>query len=281
MAKRNSQLTELLVVAQDDYLTIVDTSAGQSKRVSVKNLTGLPDVGWTGTGEAWTFLSWDSSTRTGVVTVPSDATTKYTKGMRVRISQSTGGTKYAIIHSISSTTLTLFFMSGQTLNNEAISTPVYSPLFAPYGFDAKPSNWQLEIVDSSARQGNTPTKAAWYKPSGATTALNIGIGEWLVEYYVPNRVHAAATSTWCTTQATLSTTTNSETNSEFTSTASSDQASSGTITLMVSFWKRRRLTLAAKTTFNLLSWSDVQGTMGSTNGPGANAMVRATSAYIN
>ena len=138
MAKRNSQLTELLIVAQDDYLTIVDTSAGQSKRVSVKTLTGAPDVGWTATGEAWTFSSFNTTTRVGVITVPSNATTKYSAGMWVRIAQTTGGTKYGVITAVTTTTLSVNFFTTQTLNNEAINTPVYSPLYQPYGAPSLP-----------------------------------------------------------------------------------------------------------------------------------------------
>lgn len=134
MAKRNSQLTELLVVAQDDYLTIVDTSAGQSKRVSVKNLTGLPDTGWTATGESWSFSSFNSATRIGVITVPSDATTKYTVGMKARFAQSTGGTKYGFIVAVTTTTLSVFFSQGITFNNEAITSPVYSVQYMPIGY---------------------------------------------------------------------------------------------------------------------------------------------------
>lgn len=138
MAKRNSQLTELLIVAQDDYLTIVDTSAGQSKRVSVKNLTGAPDFTWTATGESWSFSSFNSTTRVGVITVPSDATTKYSPGMWIRIAQATGGTKYGMINAVTTTTLTVNFFSLYTLNNEAITSPVYSSLGQPYGAPALP-----------------------------------------------------------------------------------------------------------------------------------------------
>ena len=138
MAKRNSQLTELIIVAQDDYLTIVDTSAGQSKRISVKNLTGAPDFTWTATGEAWTFSSFNSTTRIGVITVPSDATQKYAKGMWIRIAQSTGGTKWAKITAVTSTTISANFFYNQTLNNEAITTPVYSSLAQPVGAPGLP-----------------------------------------------------------------------------------------------------------------------------------------------
>ena len=160
MAKRNSQLTELLVVAQDDYLTIVDTSAGQSKRVSVKNLTGAPDVGWTATGEAWSFSSYSSTSNVGVVTVPTDATTKYSVGMFVRFSQSTGGTKYGRIIAVTSTTLSIWFGVGvYTLNNEAISTPVYSPL-------AHPGGLPITIAEGQPYAFSIYRSAAWTVGNG-------------------------------------------------------------------------------------------------------------------
>lgn len=162
MAKRNSQLTELLIVAQDDYLTIVDTSAGQSKRVSVKNLTGAPDVGWTATGESWSFSSYSSTTQIGVVTVPTDATTKYSIGMWIRISQATGGTKYGRILSLTATTLSIWFAS-YTLNNEAISSPVYSPLAHPFGLpitiaEGQPYRFNAYKSSNQAITINTLTK---------------------------------------------------------------------------------------------------------------------------
>lgn len=282
MSKRISQLTQLTAaqLAQDDKIPIVDTSAGQTKYITTKDLTGLPDTGWIATGETWAYSSWDSATRIGVITVPSDATTKYTLGMRIRISQTTGGTKYGIIHAITSTTLTVFFMSGQTFTNETVTSPVYSPLYAPYGFDADPANWQLEVIDTTLRQGNTPTKSVWYLPSGSLCTLAIGIGKWWVEYYAANRVHSTASSSWASAVVTLSTTTNSETDTNFTSTSGIDQASAGVLTLTCPHWRRRKLTLAAKTTYNLLAMSDCQGTMGGTNGFNSGARITATSAYI-
>lgn len=175
MAKRNSQLTELLIVAQDDYLTIVDTSAGQSKRVSVKNLTGLPDVGWTATGESWTFSSWDSARRIGVITVPTDATTKYSLGNRIRIAQSTGGTKYGIIHYITATALHVFFPVGTTLNNEAINSPVYSPLYSPVGFNPSASLWSLESTLTVDTNLNSPVANTWYNLGSHSLAVGAGV----------------------------------------------------------------------------------------------------------
>lgn len=173
MGKRNSQLQELTVVAQNDYLTIVDTSAGQSKRVSVKTLVGNVDLGWVATGESWTFSSWSSATRIGIVTVPSDATTKYTPGMRVRFSQTTGGTKYAVITNVTATTLALFFPTGTTFVNETVTSPVYSSIKVPFGFNADHSIWKLSLTVS----GQASVGAGGYvNPSGA--GLTVPIGAW-------------------------------------------------------------------------------------------------------
>lgn len=211
MGKRNSQLTELTVVATNDYLTIVDTSAGQSKRVSVQTLVGNVDLGWVATGESWTYSSWSSTTRTGVVTVPSDATTKYTPGMRVRFSQTTGGTKYAIITAVTTTTLTLFFPSGTTFNNETVTSPVYSSIKAPYGFNLSPTVWALATSSVLNSSQGSPTDAVWYNLG--TISLAVPVGAWELSYQA-----SAALITGSTTaqraKVTLSTTNNGETDSE-------------------------------------------------------------------
>lgn len=135
MAKRISQLTALVSpnIAQDDKIPIVDTSAGQTKYVTVKDLVSIPDYGWSAAGETWTYSAWDSTNRLATITVPTDATTKYSVGMYVRFSQSTGGVKYGRITSVAATTLIVYVGSAYTLNNEAISGSVYSSGNQPYG----------------------------------------------------------------------------------------------------------------------------------------------------
>lgn len=156
MAKRISQLTALTAanIATNDLIAIVDVSAGVTKKTTVAELVGIPDVAnWVATGETWTYSSYSSGTRLGVITVPTDATTKYSIGMRVRISQSTGGTKYGTIVGVTATTLTVWFAS-YTLNNETISSPVYSPMFAPFGFPVTPytdANGWSQTVENGKR----------------------------------------------------------------------------------------------------------------------------------
>jgi hypothetical protein len=120
-------------VANDDVLIIDDTSAGETKKIAISELLGLPSVGWTATGETWTFSSFNTTSRIGVINVPSNATLKYMAGNWVRFVQSTGGTKWGRILSVTSTTITVWFTSAYTFNNEALTTPVYSQLATPVG----------------------------------------------------------------------------------------------------------------------------------------------------
>jgi len=134
MAKKISQLGQLLrtAIASGDKIPILDESAGQTKYVTVGDLVGIPDIGWTAAGEAWAYNAWDSTLKRGTLTVPTDATTKYSPGMYVKFTQSTGGTKFGRIISVTSTTMVIY-LGSQTLNNEAITLPFYSGESQPIG----------------------------------------------------------------------------------------------------------------------------------------------------
>jgi hypothetical protein len=119
-------------ISQDDEVIIEDVSAGITKRTTVGDLVGLPDIGWIAAGETWLFSSFNSTTKIGVITVPSNATLKYAVNNLVRFTQATGGTKFGKILAVTSTSITVW-MPGLTLNNEAITAPMYSPLATPLG----------------------------------------------------------------------------------------------------------------------------------------------------
>lgn len=124
---RISALTELTSLASDDYLVVLDSSANIAKKITIANAFGIPDLGWTASGESWTYATATT------ITVPTDATTKYDEGMIVRFSQSTGGTKYAVITNVAATVLTLRMLGGATLANEAITSTYYSTVASPIG----------------------------------------------------------------------------------------------------------------------------------------------------
>ena len=207
---RISALTELTSLASDDYLVVLDSSANIAKKITVANAFGITDFGWTATGESWTYASWTSATRIGTITVPTDATVKYTAGMRIKITQSTGGTKYGIITKVAATLLTVFFPSGTTFNNEAITSPQYSIAKVPLGFNADPLLWELSSTLGTTTTQNSPTNGTWYNLG--SHSLDVGIGAWLIGYQASYQTTHATTAN--ETYVTLSTANNSSTDSD-------------------------------------------------------------------
>lgn len=277
---RISALTELTSLASNDYIIVLDSSANIAKKITVANAFGVPEATWTAAGETWTYSAWSSSTRIGVITVPTDATTKYQAGNRIKISQTTGGTKYGIIHLVTATALHVFFPSGTTLNNETISTPMYSALDTPKGFDKNESLWRIEVVPV-ANTGNTPAKNTWYRPS-TTGVITYGAGLWLLDYRASVRV-AGSGSSWASQNTTLSTTTGSETISESTVYSGGDQSTSGVLTYSNAHSAKgivRSVAAGSTETLNLLHKLDVQGTVMSSCGLNSSSRLVATSAYL-
>jgi len=212
-----------------------------------KLIFNTPFDGWIATNETWTFSSWDASVYTGVITVPSNATTKYSPGMRIKITQSTGGTKYGIITAVSSTSLTVFFGTDYTLNNEAISNPYYSPHKAPLGFPLNPNKWQIELKPSNAHTSN-PTQNTWY--NAASISIPIGVWRITIKAFPFNsyRTNTGRVST----NITLSTANNSESDSDFTSKSLGSFAANGSEEYIVSIlFAEKTLALSTKTTYYL------------------------------
>lgn len=82
--------------------------------------------GWIPVTDSWTYASATT------VTVPSDATAKYSVGDKIKFSQS--GTKYFYITAVAATTLTLNGGTDYTVANAAISSIYYSKASTPLNF---------------------------------------------------------------------------------------------------------------------------------------------------
>lgn len=175
---RISTMIEATSISQDDYFIVLDSSANIAKKITVANAFGIPDLGFIPTGESWTFVSFDTDTRIGVVTVPNDATTKYANGMRVAFSQTTGGDKMGIIVKVEATTITMFMHNDTDLENEVLSSVAYSSEYAPNGFDVTLEKWSLEWDAPGAEDETTGLTA--YQQLG-TSELAIGIGSYRLE----------------------------------------------------------------------------------------------------
>ena len=170
------------------------------------------DTGWVSVPDTWSYSSWSSSTRTGVITVPSDATLKYTAGMRVRIEQATGGVKYGIITRVTSTSLSVFFPLGTTFTNQTISSPHFSMWKVPFGFNADPTLWELEIVDTNVLSKTSPAAGVWYY-SGLS--ITLPVGAWRVGFSL-SYAGLASSASAVRAKVTLATASATETDSRFT-----------------------------------------------------------------
>lgn len=200
--------------------------------------------GWTPTGETFVYVSADDPTYTLKI-VGVDRTTRYYVGMRIKLTQSTGGTKYFIITKVvfsTDTTLTLYGGTDYDLNNEAITNPYFSTAKAPAGFPLDPSKWRI-IVTTTAQSQGTPVQNTWY--NHASNVINIPIGLWNYGYeasYGGDR--AAATSFIC--EITISTANNTQSDT----TMSSRNGSGSTFSLEMGS-RHKILSLTTKATYYL------------------------------
>ena len=103
------------------------------------------DSGWREVTESWTYASATT------ITVPTDATTKYSVGDKIRLTQST--VKYFYITAVAATTLTITGGTTYTLVNAAISDVSYSkaasPLDFPQYFNYTPTWTNLTVAGST------------------------------------------------------------------------------------------------------------------------------------
>ena len=86
----------------------------------------LANDGWTEAGETWTYYSPTE------ITVPSGANSKYQKGDKICLTQTT--LKYFNIIGVADTLLTITGGTDYTLANVTIVNPKYSKLYNPQGF---------------------------------------------------------------------------------------------------------------------------------------------------
>jgi len=109
------------VIDDDTFATASATTLATSE--SIKNFVGN---GWTPALETWTYAS---ATR---ITVPSGATSKYQKGDKIKLTQTT--VKYFYIVGVADTLLTITGGSSYTLTNATITNNYYSKVENPQGF---------------------------------------------------------------------------------------------------------------------------------------------------
>lgn len=157
--------------------------------------------GWIPAEKTWTYASADDPTFT--FTVAADVTTKYSAGMRVKLTQST--VKYFIITAVSTfsggnTTITVYGGTDYDLADAAITSPYYSTQKAPQGFPLSPAKWSetFSITGSQA----TPTSGTTYDMCN----FSLPIGVWEAKHKFSLQGVCSASNTYIGLVGSLSTT---------------------------------------------------------------------------
>lgn len=118
--------------------------------------------GWIAVSDAWSYASATT------ITVPSDATTKYSVGDKIKLVQS-ASTKYFYITSVASTVLTVNGGTDYTVANSAISGIYYSKAATPLNFP----QWFAYTPTLSGPTLGTGTLTASFELKGKTCHGNI------------------------------------------------------------------------------------------------------------
>lgn len=252
-------------------------------------MTTALTTGWVPVADTWTFASVDNPT--GVVTVPTNGTTTYSVGMRIKFTNA-GNTVYGIVTAVAATSLTFLHeisptsssASGGTaalniMQNSAITAVYFSHWKNPYGFPADPRKWTVELVDITNRQQASPTQATWYNLG--SLSLSVPIGSWDLSYAANGWIQKN-TATAVEMYVTLSTANNSESDTTL-SRLLYWEGASATVSIIHSLTARKFVTLASKTPYYLNAYT-ASASVGSINfykgTPGTSAIVRATCAYL-
>lgn len=238
----------------NDHETRLDTAES-----SVASLL----LGWIPANETWTYSSVDNPI--GIITVPSNATLKYSVGMRIRFVNG-GNTIYGIIVALTATTITFLHEIAPTsastdggtaalnlMANSAITLPYYSMAKVPFGFPSDIRKWTVETRSASDLSQSTPVAGTWYNLG--SYAIDGPIGLWIAEASLCMKTSRAST-TQQDMQAALSSANNAVSGLylDTVCTARTIVAGNGAagLELTTTFNFRKKLSFATKTTLYLL-----------------------------
>jgi hypothetical protein len=137
--------------------------------------------GWISAGETWTYASADDPTFT--FTVNGDKTSKYSPGMRIKVTQSSTVVYFIITkvtYSSPNTTITVYGGTDYDLADSAISDSFYSFQKAPFGFPLSPDKWSIQTSSTSQSAQSNPVASTWYNLG--SLSISVPIGAWKVYF---------------------------------------------------------------------------------------------------
>jgi len=275
----NTAISGTAVKDEDDMAS--DSATAVATQQSIKayaDNSALP-TGWIDAKESWSYSAWDDTNgvSTATITVPSDATTKYQAGMRVKFTQPTDGAKYGIITKVAATALTVFMNTDYDFDNEAITSPFYSPMTTPFGFDADIDKYTVEKKDTSLQSQVSPTADTWYNLG--SISIDIPVGCWRVYYQVAAMADLDPVTT-LSILATLSTANNSESDAEWTVRHLLQDDTSDRHLIYTTFFRENSLLLSTKDTYYLNASSNYNVDWIRFGGNSSPTIIRAICAYL-
>jgi hypothetical protein len=251
-------------------------STSNPHSVTAAQVAAIPVGGWTAVTDSWTYSSADDPTF--VITVPSDATTEYSVGMRIKLTQTT--VKYFIITGVTATTLTVYGGTDYDLVNAAISDISYSTNKAPLNFPLDPAKWTVEVTDTNNVSDSTLTLNVWEQ--FGSLLIGVPVGVWRLYYQVDFQAGGAGND--IVAQFALSTSTSSSSDNNFISETrfrADAQGAGDPASSRATFFRENIVSLATKDTYYLIgraTGSDVSSiTLVGANSP---TIVRAVCTYL-
>lgn len=129
---------------------------------------------WIPVNETWTYAS------ASTITVPTNATTRFTKGVKIRFKQG-GGYKYFVANVVAATLLTVVVNTDHTVANSAITDIAISYNTLPDGF---PASWTF----------TSTLTASTTNPTGLTTTGKYVVFSWGIKCFVSSVAGASPTN---------------------------------------------------------------------------------------
>jgi len=233
--------------------------------------------GWCPAGETWVYASADDPTFTFTV-AGVDLTTKYSPGMRIKLTQTT--VKYFIITAVAfstNTTITVYGGTDYDLANEAITLPYFSTQKAPVGFPLDPSKWSVKVTDVTERSQSSPTQNSWYNTGSLSISLPIGV--WDTEYMV--FISCQANGASANIFSALSTANNSASDDDLVAGSFSIGATAGDYRTFGQVYRRKDLVIASKTSYYMnMRTTNASMTNIAMRNDFSKLVIRAVSAYL-